>query len=275
MVNFWLTMSSWVGIALAVSGAGLYFLRTVRPNLARDYDIFFSAVGLLCGGILLFQGWRQDPILQFGQFMLAGTAIWFAYEAVRLRGVTTEQAKRSTPVIDDERPVSRVYRAELDDFAPMDERPITRRIKGTRDPRPSSDYGEEGRRRPSSSSTSSSRSGTERERLRPSSDRVRRRRPSDSSGRPDTYSSDRYNDNFEERSVWDDEPENKSSSYTSYGSSSRPENRSSDPPARPRRPRPSSASRRSPRSESSNSDYVDYQPINYSDSDSRNSSNFE
>ncbi|NJN86472.1 MAG: hypothetical protein HC881_09370 [Leptolyngbyaceae cyanobacterium SL_7_1] len=96
MVNVGLNITSIVGIALAVSGAGLYALRTVRPGLARDHDIFFAAIALLCGGIMFFQGWRQDPILQFGQFMLTGTAIWFAYEAIRLRSIATEQAKRST-----------------------------------------------------------------------------------------------------------------------------------------------------------------------------------
>ncbi|MEB3333126.1 MAG: Ycf66 family protein, partial [Synechococcaceae cyanobacterium] len=78
--------------------------RSFKPALARDYDVFFAAVGLLCGGILFFQGWRLDPILQFGQFLLAGTTVFFAYESVRLRGVTTEQARRSS-YFDDEEPL--------------------------------------------------------------------------------------------------------------------------------------------------------------------------
>lgn len=129
MVNASLNWASIVGIVLAVGGALLYFLRTIRPALARDYDVFFAAVGLLCGGILFFQGWRLDPILQFGQFLLAGTTVFFAYEALRLRGIATEQAKRNTPLIDDDRPVSRVYRYEpeddydrFDDRAPAPER---------------------------------------------------------------------------------------------------------------------------------------------------------
>jgi hypothetical protein len=78
-------------------------MRSFKPALARDYDVFFAAIGLLCGGILFFQGWRLDPILQFGQFLLAGTTVFFAYESVRLRGVTTEQARRSS-FFDDEDP---------------------------------------------------------------------------------------------------------------------------------------------------------------------------
>ena len=96
LVNASLNWASIVGIVLAVGGASLYFMRSFKPALARDYDVFFAAIGLLCGGILFFQGWRLDPILQFGQFLLAGTTVFFAYESVRLRGITTEQARRSS-----------------------------------------------------------------------------------------------------------------------------------------------------------------------------------
>ncbi len=101
MVNASLNWASIVGIVLAVGGAMLYFMRSFKPALARDYDVFFAAIGLLCGGILFFQGWRLDPILQFGQFLLAGTTVFFAYESVRLRGISAEQARRSA-YFDDE-----------------------------------------------------------------------------------------------------------------------------------------------------------------------------
>ncbi len=104
MVNASLNWASIVGIVLAVCGGGLYFLRSFKPALARDYDVFFAAIGLLCGGILFFQGWRLDPILQFGQFLLAGTTVFFAYESVRLRGVATDQARRSSYFDDDSIP---------------------------------------------------------------------------------------------------------------------------------------------------------------------------
>ncbi len=108
MVNASLNWASIVGIVLAVCGGGLYFLRSFKPALARDYDVFFAAIGLLCGGILFFQGWRLDPILQFGQFLLAGTTVFFGYESVRLRGVATDQARRSSYFDDD--PISDVPR---------------------------------------------------------------------------------------------------------------------------------------------------------------------
>jgi len=108
VVNDSLHWASIDGIVLAVCGGGLYFLRSFKPALARDYDVFFAAIGLLCGGILFFQGWRLDPILQFGQFLLAGTTVFFAYESVRLRGVATDQARRSSYFDDD--PISDIPR---------------------------------------------------------------------------------------------------------------------------------------------------------------------
>ena len=132
MVNASLNWASIVGIVLAVGGTLLYFLRSFRPALARDYDVFFAAVGLLCGGILFFQGWRLDPILQFGQFLLAATTVFFAYESVRLRSVTTEQARRSSFFDDDdaepERP--RMDRSEWGREPRFDEsQPLRRRIR--------------------------------------------------------------------------------------------------------------------------------------------------
>ena len=116
---------------LAVCGAGLYFLRSFKPALARDYDVFFAAIGLLCGGILFFQGWRLDPILQFGQFLLAGTTVFFAYESVRLRGIATDQARKSSYFDDDPEP-SRVpsggmRRGWEDSYDQFDESSLPRR----------------------------------------------------------------------------------------------------------------------------------------------------
>ena len=137
MVNASLNWASIVGIVLAVGGAFLYFMRSFKPALARDYDVFFAAVGLLCGGILFFQGWRLDPILQFGQFLLAGTTVFFAYESVRLRGVTTEQARRSSYFDDDEpapRPRMGGGRDWRDDVDRFDEpQPLRRRIRSRDD----------------------------------------------------------------------------------------------------------------------------------------------
>ena len=140
MVNASLNWASIVGIVLAVGGALLYFMRSFKPALARDYDVFFAAIGLLCGGILFFQGWRLDPILQFGQFLLAGTTVFFAYESVRLRGVATEQARRSAYFDDEPAPAQGGgpggLRGDWDDggYDRFDEpQPVRRRFSGRDD----------------------------------------------------------------------------------------------------------------------------------------------
>ena len=147
MVNASLNWASIVGIVLAVCGGGLYFLRSFKPALARDYDVFFAAIGLLCGGILFFQGWRLDPILQFGQFLLAGTTVFFAYESVRLRGIATDQARRSSFFEDDQFPSNprspsrnRWDEEEYDQF--KDDERSSRRFKA-RDSRLEDDYDED------------------------------------------------------------------------------------------------------------------------------------
>jgi len=184
VVNASLNCASIVGIVLAVCGGGLYFLRSFKPALARDYDVFFAAIGLLCGGILFFQGWRLDPILQFGQFLLAGTTVFFAYESVRLRGVATDQARRSTYFDDD--PISDVPRNSRgrfnDDFDRFEEseRP-SRRFKPQEDEF-EEDYreGRSLRRNASraipSAAASRSRASTRRESNQVENDEPRRRR---------------------------------------------------------------------------------------------------
>ncbi len=139
-----------MGIALAVCGAGLYFMRSFKPALARDYDVFFAAIGLLCGGILFFQGWRLDPILQFGQFLLAGTTVFFAYESVRLRGIAADQARRSSYFDDEPEASPRMptngssRRGWEDNYDQFEEpQPIRRRFTGQEDfesDRPEEDF---------------------------------------------------------------------------------------------------------------------------------------
>ncbi len=267
MVNVGFSWSSLLGIVLAVAGAALYFLRSVRPSLARDHDIFFAAVGLLCGGILFFQGWRQDPILQFGQFLLTGSAIFFAVESIRLRNVATQQAKRNTPIVDDERPVSQVYYrvdAELDDrLEPVEEQPPRRRIRGTPDPRNTRrDVYEDDvpRRRPSSRPSSD----------RPSSppDSQRKRRPRPSTERPVTerpttdYTPDEY-DQWETPQDPEDRPARRPSNSTRP--TTRPATGSKSRPSRPPQENRSRRDRDNDEIEATPTDYVEYKPVDYPD----------
>ena len=226
MVNFGLNSASILGLFLAVAGASLYFLRSVRPELSRDHDIFFAAVGLLCGFILLFQGWRLDPILQFGQFLLSGSAIFFAVECIRLRAVATEQARKNTPTVDRERPVSRtrVYREEEydrgrieDSYDYTDAKPNydSPRLRGYEDP--------QSRRPPRRRASQPREQDVYPPRRRPSSedlgDRYRPERPSNSDERP--YSSrSEYEDDLGRTSTRSDRYYDEPSRNTSWRNSS-------------------------------------------------------
>ncbi|MEG5138275.1 MULTISPECIES: Ycf66 family protein [unclassified Microcoleus] len=269
MVNLGLNLSSLLGIILAVAGAGLYFLRSWRPKLARDHDIFFAAVGLLCGGILLFQGWRLDPILAFGQFLLAGSAIFFAAESIKLRGATTAQAKSRSQYVDEERPVSNAYAydgydSDLDQIEAEEDYPQRPRIRGSQDNRSSREsYDDEPRRRPSSNRNGSA--NTSRESIDRSSSRKRPSRPE----APPAQGSDNWDvsDNPEERPT--------------RSRSNRPpasENRSSDAPPRTKKTRPAEGSRSRPSNrdvEAPPSDYVEYRPVEYPEDQPDNSPSFD
>lgn len=291
MVNFGFNTASILGIVLAVAGAALYFLRSVRPELARDHDIFFAAVGLLSGFILIFQGWRYDPIMQFGQLLLTGTTVFFAVESIRLRGVATEQAKRSTKIVDEDRPVSPVYEyeAELDDYEPLEEeRPIPRRqIRGTRDTRPTriDDYEDEAPRRyrrdedndypRRSTRNSSSQRISQGDRPRSK----RRPRPENASSErspTDEWSYQQPQTNDED---WETTTKTTRSPRPSSNGSSRldrEENINPETPSRPRRRRPTQESAYSQNSDhTGTSDYVDYKPIERSNDDRDNSANFD
>ena len=85
MVNASLNWASIVGILLVISGIPLFAfsVASIGRISSSSGDYFFRILNLigllfipfLCGGILFFQGWRLDPILQFGQFLLVGHII--------------------------------------------------------------------------------------------------------------------------------------------------------------------------------------------------------
>lgn len=257
MVNIGLNSASLLGISLAVAGAGLYFLRTVRPELSRDYDIFFSAAGILCGGILLFYGWLLEPVLQFEHLMLAGSTIFFAVEAIRLRGIAAEQARRNTPIVDRERPVSRtqVYqepdydRIESYETEPRYDNP---RLGGYSEPRPARrrGYESEDPRTPKNM---------------PAIDRygypeqTRKRRTKN----PNPPETDRYDGWDDTQTNWED-----GSTYYSKKRRPRPENQYSGTRSQPSNRRRRSNARIERTSagylEPTSSDYVDYQPLDRS-----------
>ncbi|QSJ17818.1 Ycf66 family protein [Nostoc sp. UHCC 0702] len=285
-VNVGTNSASILGIFLAVAGAALYFLRTVRPELSRDQDIFFAAVGLLCGFILIFQGWRLDPILQFGQLLLVGTTVFFAVESIRLRSIATQQAKRNTPIVDSEREVSskysynKKYKAEVDaELEPLpyeeedEDRPVRRRIRGSREERSSRDdyYEDQAPRR------SERRNGGSEG--KDSGDRGRRR----SSGRPVSRPADSYEEDWgsSSREVEDWESssgEVRKPSRRGNNPPVRPESREDDVAPRPRRrrsPNDSAPRRERVDDEAIPTDYVPYNPIERPEEKPDNSTDFD
>ncbi|MEA5618889.1 Ycf66 family protein [Cronbergia sp. UHCC 0137] len=286
-VNFGANSASILGIFLAVAGAALYFLRTVRPELSRDQDIFFAAVGLLCGFILIFQGWRLDPILQFGQLLLVGTTVYFAFESIRLRGIATQQAKRNTPIVDDEREVSRKYsyserrnyQAEMDaDLEPLpyeyeeEERPPRPRIRGTRDQRltRNDDY-EEQPPRSSERRNSRTKPETSQRKRRPTSERPASR-PTQS------YEDENWGSVSREVDSWEDsEQEARKPPRRSNNRPQRSETREEDvtPRVRKRRPPANFSPRERDDDEAIPTDYVPYNPIEKPNDAPDNSTDFD
>ncbi|CAG9467015.1 unnamed protein product [Pedinophyceae sp. YPF-701] len=90
MVNVDLGPATVLGASLVGLGVVLYQVRLGRPAISRDYDVVFSSMSVLVGGILIFQGWRLDPLLMFGELLTAGVAVAFAVEALSLRSELTE-----------------------------------------------------------------------------------------------------------------------------------------------------------------------------------------
>lgn len=62
--------------------------------LSRYYDLLISSTLFLCGGILLFEGWRLDPILLLCQMLSSIIAFVFISENLLLRD---SKIKRDAP----------------------------------------------------------------------------------------------------------------------------------------------------------------------------------
>lgn len=95
MVNVDVSPSVILGVGLIGAGVSLWQIRQVKPWISKDYDVVVSCVSLLVGGILIFQGWRLDPLLLFGQLMTTGAALSFAVEALRLRSELYENEEKA------------------------------------------------------------------------------------------------------------------------------------------------------------------------------------
>ena len=92
MVNASLNWASILGIALVIAA----FIPFFKKSLSTQYDPFLSLVYCLCGLILFFQGWRLDPILQFGQFLLVSVVLFVSYENIKLKELIKKLKNQSS-----------------------------------------------------------------------------------------------------------------------------------------------------------------------------------
>ena len=93
MINVSFGPNIFLGILVSISVLVLYFLRNVKPEIARDEDIFFATIGFLYSCILMVHGWRLDPILLFSQVLIIITVLVAGWENIRLRGLVANIAK--------------------------------------------------------------------------------------------------------------------------------------------------------------------------------------
>nr|YP_009497473.1 hypothetical protein ycf66 [Biddulphia tridens]AWT40186.1 hypothetical protein ycf66 [Biddulphia tridens] len=93
MINFSFGPNIILGLILGFGVLLLYFLRIIKPEVARDEDIFFATIGLLYSCILMVHGWRLDPILLFSQVLIITSVLVAGWENIRLRGLLVNMAK--------------------------------------------------------------------------------------------------------------------------------------------------------------------------------------
>jgi len=87
MINISLTPSILLGVFILIGFSTLFFLRTIKYEISRDVDLFFSSLGFIYSLIILLHGWRLDPILFFGQLLVVIIIFGLGWENIRLRGI--------------------------------------------------------------------------------------------------------------------------------------------------------------------------------------------
>ena len=93
MINVSFDPNIFLGLIVSIGVFILYFLRNVKPEVARDEDIFFATIGFLYSCILIVHGWRLDPILLFSQVLIIITVLVAGWENIRLRGLIANMTK--------------------------------------------------------------------------------------------------------------------------------------------------------------------------------------
>ncbi|CAM9098108.1 unnamed protein product [Choristocarpus tenellus] len=93
MINIGFGANFILGLLIICGALFLYFIRNIRPELARDEDIFFTTLGLIYGCILIIHGWRLDPILLFSQVLIVSLCLAAGWENIRLRALVAKKIK--------------------------------------------------------------------------------------------------------------------------------------------------------------------------------------
>ena len=93
MINFSFGPNVFLGILVVIGVLLVYLLRSVKPQVARDEDIFFATLGLLYSCILIVHGWRLDPILLFSQVLIIIAVLVAGWENIRLRGLVIKLSR--------------------------------------------------------------------------------------------------------------------------------------------------------------------------------------
>jgi glycerol-3-phosphate acyltransferase PlsY len=87
MINVIVEPALLLGVSVAFLMLVLYGLRFVNADLATDWDVFLTTLGIVYSSILVLHGWRLDPILLFSQVLLVFITFSFCWILIRQREI--------------------------------------------------------------------------------------------------------------------------------------------------------------------------------------------
>ena len=87
MINIIVEPALLLGVSFAIVMIFFYSLRFVNTDLATDWDIFITTLGIVYSSILIIHGWRLDPILLFSQVLLVFISFSFCWILIRQREI--------------------------------------------------------------------------------------------------------------------------------------------------------------------------------------------
>jgi len=87
MINIIVEPALLLGAIFAIVMIFLYGLRFVNPELATDWDIFITTLGIVYSSIIVIHGWRLVPILLFSPVFLIFITFSFCWILIRQREI--------------------------------------------------------------------------------------------------------------------------------------------------------------------------------------------